>query len=111
MPTDQTGEGNDKIQYQFHLTDGHVTLRMQDTDGSMHTADSQSRIVPGVWTHVGFTLNRNFHVYRDQQKQHIYQQVPDNAPLDEKSTAVVVGVGAAGMEAARLCKRGLGVQR
>ena len=62
MPTDQTGEGNDKIQYQFHLTDGHVTLRMQDTDGSMHTADSQSRIVPGVWTHVGFTLNRNFHV-------------------------------------------------
>ena len=56
------------------------------------------------------TLNRNFHLYRDQQNEHVYQQVPDNAPLDEKSTALVVGVGAAGMEAARLCKQVFGMR-
>ena len=56
------------------------------------------------------TLNRNFHLYRDQQREHVYQQVPDNAPLDEKSTALVVGVGAAGMEAARLCKQVFGMR-
>jgi lactate dehydrogenase-like 2-hydroxyacid dehydrogenase len=51
------------------------------------------------------TLNRNFHLYRDQQTAHVYGQLPDNATLDSSSTVVVVGVGAAGMEVARLCKQ------
>ena len=56
------------------------------------------------------TLNRNFHIYRDQQAARVYQQVPDNAPLDSSSTAVIVGVGAAGMEVARLCKQVFGMR-
>eukprot|EP01043_Picozoa_sp_COSAG02_P081232 COSAG02_NODE_19734_length_867_cov_0.832031_1_plen_280_part_10 len=56
------------------------------------------------------TLNRNFHIYRDQQTSHVYEQVPDNAPLDRSSTAVVVGVGAAGTEIARLCKQVFGMR-
>eukprot|EP01046_Picozoa_sp_COSAG06_P059750 COSAG06_NODE_12468_length_1377_cov_0.914710_2_plen_303_part_00 len=56
------------------------------------------------------TLNRNFHIYRDQQAARVYQQVPDHAALDSSSTAVVVGVGAAGTEIARLCKQVFGMR-
>lgn len=56
------------------------------------------------------TLNRNFHIYRDQQAARVYQQVPDNAALDSSSTVVVVGVGAAGREVARLCKQVFGTR-
>ena len=51
------------------------------------------------------TLNRNFHKYRDAQSAKTYQQLPDNMVLDSTATAVIVGVGAAGMEVARLCKQ------
>lgn len=60
MPTPVGGTANDKLQYQFQLHSNHVRVYMEGTDGSFHNIDGQTTIQPGVWTHVGFTLNRNF---------------------------------------------------
>ena len=60
MPTAVGGTANDKLQYQFQLHSNHVRVYMEGTDGSFHNIDGQTTIQPGVWTHVGFTLNRNF---------------------------------------------------
>ena len=62
MPAAVGGTANDKLQYQFQLHSNHVRVYMEDTDGSFHNIDGQTTIQPGVWVHVGFTLNRGFRV-------------------------------------------------
>jgi lactate dehydrogenase-like 2-hydroxyacid dehydrogenase len=56
------------------------------------------------------SINRNFYGYRDQQRAHVFEQLADNPPLDATATAVVVGVGAAGLEVARLLKQVFGMR-
>ena len=60
MPAPVSGAANDKLQYQFQLHQNHVRVNMEAVDGTFHNIDGATQIQPGVWTHVGFTLNRGF---------------------------------------------------